>query len=59
MRTRERGAAAAVHRGARRTAATAAAITLAAAAGMFALVGTMQAEADTTASGNTGTSSSS
>jgi hypothetical protein len=58
MRTRERGAAAAVRRGARRTAATAA-ITLAAAAGMFALVGTMQADADTTASGNTGTSSSS
>jgi hypothetical protein len=49
----ERGAAEAVRRGARRTAAAAAAVTLAAAAGVFALVGTMQADADTATSGTT------
>ncbi|KUM91323.1 hypothetical protein AQI88_37400 [Streptomyces cellostaticus] len=56
MHTRERGAAAAVRSGARRTAAVAPAVTLSAAAGMFALIGTVHSGADTTASTGTGTS---
>ncbi|MFE7171748.1 ferredoxin [Streptomyces sp. NPDC057616] len=51
----ERGPAALVRRGARRTAA----VTPAATAGCFALVGTLQADADTAADSGTGSSASS